>query len=261
MIVNNKISLIIPCKNEEAALASMLQKKPAYVDEVIVVDNGSIDNTRVVGKAFGAKIILETRQIGGVGYGYAHQRGMEAATGDIIVTMDGDDTYPIEAIGKVITYMEKSKSDFVSCARFPLSNSRAISFVRQFGVFVLNTEVSILYGYHIKDILSGMWAVKRECIKKLNAENGEWNFSPEIKLAAITNPEIRFSEYHIDHAMRLNGLSKQNIFKTGFNHLIFILNRRFRFDRFSKKEQLRFVFNYLRFGLQALIAFILLKHR
>jgi len=72
--------------------------------------------------------------------------------------------------------------------------------------------------------------------KKLNINNGEWNFSPAIKLAAIMNPDIQFSEYHISHDVRLNGMSKQNIWATGINHLLYIAKRRFTEDSYEIKH-------------------------
>lgn len=261
MIYGKTISIIIPCKNEEAALYSMLKSVPDYIDEVIVVDNGSTDNTTTVAKDAGAIVIREKRHINGVGYGYAHQKGLKKATGDIIVALDGDETYPMEAIKEVVRYMERSKSDFVSCARFPLADPHAISTIRQFGVQILNTQVSFLYGYQIKDILSGMWAMKREIIPLLNATNGEWNFSPEIKLAALTHPKIHFSEYHIAHKVRVNGFSKQNIWKTGFNHLRYILHRRLIVDKVSSKQQVGYIMNSVGYSLKAIVFMLLLKIR
>ena len=231
MIQKKKISLLIPCKNEEAALYSMLQHIPSYVDEVIVIDNGSTDNTSIVAKQNGAIVITEKRKINGVGYGFAHQRGMARATGDVIVAMDGDNTYPLAAIKHVVTYLLKSNSDFVSCSRFPLSDRKAISPTRQLGIHVLNLLVSVLYGYHIKDILTGMWAMTKGAANELQLTKGDWNFSPEIKLAALTHASLHFSELHINHSVRIDGLSKQNIWKTGFDHLFYIIRRRFTTDR------------------------------
>lgn len=231
MIFNKTISVIIPCRNEEAALYSMLQKVPQCVDEVIVVDNESTDNTAYVARLMGAKLITEERSENGVGYGFAHQTGMKNAKGDIIIALDGDDTYPIEKIEEIVTYMEKGGSGFVSCSRFPLNNSNAISKLRQLGVKMLNMQVSFLYRYRFNDILSGMWAMDKQTLAKLTVKNGDWNFSPSIKLSAIMHPEIKFSEYHISHDLRLNGMSKQNIWMTGFNHLFYIFKRRFTEDR------------------------------
>lgn len=261
MLYNKKISLIIPCKNEEKALYVMLKKVPTYIDEIIIIDNCSTDNTTSIAKLGGAKVFYENRHVGGVGYGYAHQTGMKEAQGDIIIAMDGDNTYPIESIEKIITYMEESKSDFVSCARFPLSNQHAISSIRKLGIKILNMEIFLLYGYQIKDILSGMWAMKKECVNKLKTENGEWNFSPEIKLAAILHPYIRFSEYHINHNVRLNGKSKQKLFKTGFSHLLYILKKRLEIYNTQSSQKAHILFEHLRSSLKNMTTSILLKPR
>ncbi len=246
MILNKTISVIIPCRNEEAALYFMLQKVPKYVDEVIVVDNNSTDNTSYVAKLMGAKVINEKRTENGVGYGFAHQTGMKHAKGDILIALDGDDTYPIEKIDEIVKYMDRSGAGFVSCSRFPLTNTNAISKLRQLGVKILNLEVSFLYGYQVNDILSGMWAMERKTIKKLTVNNGEWNFSPAIKLASIVHPEIQFSEYHISHAVRFNGTSKQNIWMTGINHMFYIFTRRFTQDANDIKQLFNFTSGILR---------------
>jgi glycosyltransferase involved in cell wall biosynthesis len=261
MIFGKTITVIIPCKNEAAALYSMLHSMPTYVDEVIVVDNGSSDNTSFVAKKHGAKVIRENRHIDGIGYGFAHQSGIKAATGDIVIGLDGDGTYPLHSIKDIVKFILKSGHDFVSCSRFPLADPDAISWIRKLGVSILNLQVSLLYGYQIQDILSGMWAFKRDKIHHLTLVNGEWNFSPEIKLEAITNPNIHFSEYHISHELRLNGFSKQNIWKTGFNHLMYILKRRITTDKVSKKQQVEFIFDSMRYALKSVLFMLLLLIR
>ena len=250
---------MIPCKNEAASLHLMLQDVPSYVDEVIVVDNGSTDTTRYVGEQHGAKVISEKKHNNGVGYGYAHQKGLKEATGDYIVAMDGDNTYPLAAIKDVISYMEKGNVDIVSCSRFPLSQISAISFVRRLGIRILNATVIFLYGYEIKDILSGMWVVRRESIKELSLESGDWNFSPEIKLAALVHPTIHFSEYHIAHMLRLNGTSKQQIFKTGVLHLAYIIKRRFTLDRDAGQLQRAFLLYRMQYMIRVFNALPLIN--
>ncbi len=230
MIHDKKISLIIPCKNEEKIISNTIKNVPTYVDEIIVVDNGSTDNSAKVAREAGAIVVKENRKLNGIGYGYAHLSGIATSTGDYIFAMDADDTYPSNEIKYIVKYMEDNDFDVVSCNRLPLLNPKAISKTRRLGIYILNMEIAILYGYPIKDALTGMWGIKREALPKINLRMGDWNLSPEIKVSAITNKEVCFSEYHINHFEREHEPSKQQIWKTGFNHFIYILKRRFTED-------------------------------
>ena len=222
MILKHTVTLIIPCKNEEKSIAGLLEQVPNCVDEVIVVNNNSTDKTAAVARKNGATVVTENRTENGIGYGYAHRAGIKKATGDIIITLDGDGSYPIYQITEAVTYLLKNKLDFVSCSRFPLMNQKAISWIRQLGVWVLNTQVTVLFGYKMQDILSGMWVVRRSTARKMKLQSGGWNLSPEIKLLALTDPGISFSEFHVNHHYRSGGVSKQIIWKTGFEHLFYI---------------------------------------
>ncbi len=98
MYKGQRITVIMPCLNEEQAIELLLQKMPGYVDETIVVDNGSTDRTSEVALGLGAKVIREDVR----GYGRAYKTGFAAATGDIIVTLDGDHSYPLDAISYLL---------------------------------------------------------------------------------------------------------------------------------------------------------------
>ena len=86
MYKNQHISLVLPCYNEENGLREVFRDLPPCMDEVIVVDNNSTDKTSQVARDLGATVVLEKKQ----GYGAAYKAGLRRATGDIIVTMDGD---------------------------------------------------------------------------------------------------------------------------------------------------------------------------
>lgn len=228
MIQGKKISLIVPCRNEAKIIGEFIRKVPRYVDEILIVDNNSTDRTAEVaaGASKRVRVISETRSVGGIGYGFAHLRGLSEATGDYLVAMDGDDTYPLNAIARLVGKMRQEHWNFISCNRLPLRNPRAISRVRQMGIRILNMEIKLLYGYPFKDILTGMWVVQREVVHELKLTQGDWNLSPEIKLSALANPRIRFCEHHIHHFERAKEPSKQQILKTGLSHLFYILIRR-----------------------------------
>ncbi len=230
MINNKTISLVIPAKNEEKNIKQTIASAPSCIDEFIVVDNGSTDNTAKAAQEAGAVVISEPRKMNGVGYGYAHITGLAAAKGDFVFAADADDTYPLYEIENIVTFMEEASTDFVSCSRLPLENKEAISRTRRLGIHVLNIEVMLLYQTPIRDILSGMWGVRKSVIPLLDLRMGDWNLSPEIKISALVDNNVQFAEYPIDHFAREHEPSKQQIFKTGFGHLFYILKRRFTQD-------------------------------
>jgi glycosyltransferase involved in cell wall biosynthesis len=234
---NQRITLCLPCRNESNHLKEVLSRVPKIVDEVIVISNKSTDDTVAVAKKLGVKVIEDNRVIDGIGYGFAHMSGIAAATGDIIVGADGDATYPIEDLTTIIDHLLDKKFDFISCNRYPLQEGTKIGFKQRAGVWMLNTEVRILYGLKINDILSGMWVFKKEVREELRLTMGEWNLSPQIKLNAAMSPAITFTEFSIAQHQRL-GESHQNYFKTGFSHALWILKNRFAVKQGSQTTQL-----------------------
>ncbi len=230
----------MPCRNESNHLVEVVDAIPDYVDEIIVVSNKSTDDTVRVAKQLKVTVIEDDRTLNGIGYGFAYQSGIHAATGDYIVCVDADGTYPVEKIAEIIEYMENKGVDFISGARYPVDkNTNKIPFKLKLGVQVLNMEVKILYNIDLHDTLSGMWLFKKEIIPLLgiqsNRWSGDWNGSPQIKINAARNPKIKFEEYHITQSVRL-GESKQNYFKTGFGHLFWIFLYRFGMSNSSKMD-------------------------
>lgn len=226
MYRNKRITVCLPCRNEGNHLKEVVKRIPKFVDEIIVVSNNSKDNTVEIAKKLKLTVIEDNRTIGGIGYGFAHMTAIENATGDIIVGADGDATYPIEDLAKIIDHLIDNKYDFISCNRYPLQSGVKIPFMLQLGVNTLNTEVRLLYGIKIQDILSGMWVFRKPVRNKLDLNMGEWNLSPQIKINAAKHPKIKFTEYSIAQHQRL-GESHQAHWKTGFQHLRWIFLNRF----------------------------------
>src|SRR5512133_3736060 len=92
------ITVIIPCLNEEQGIEKVLRAMPAFVDEIIVVDNNSTDRTSDVAASLGAKVVREPVR----GYGRSYKRGFAVATGDLIVPLDGDHSYPVDGLSYLI---------------------------------------------------------------------------------------------------------------------------------------------------------------
>jgi glycosyltransferase involved in cell wall biosynthesis len=159
------------------------------------------------------------------GYGAAYKAGMKAATGDLIVTLDGDGTYPPEAIPALIDTLVAKKWDFLSACRFPLADPKAMGLTNQLGNWVLTVTAMILFFKPIQDSQSGMWVFKRSLLEKLRVTSDGMPFSQEIKLEAILRG-FRFGEEHIAYGARIGEVKLQK-WRDGWLNLSFLFQKRF----------------------------------
>ncbi|MBS1854097.1 MAG: glycosyltransferase family 2 protein [Acidobacteria bacterium] len=216
------ITVIIPCLNEEQGVEKILRAMPGFVDEVVVVDNNSTDRTSEVAASLGAKVVREEVR----GYGRAYKRGFASATSDLIITLDGDHSYPVDALSYLVEAFLHLEVDFLNASRFPVRDSRAMSFKNKFGNLVLSLVMSILFFRWIRDSQSGMWVFRRSILEGMKLESDGMAFSEEIKIEAILNPRVRFGEISIMYSSRV-GETKLNAWRDGFQNIVFLLKKRF----------------------------------
>jgi glycosyltransferase involved in cell wall biosynthesis len=217
-----KITVIIPCLNEEQGVEQVLKRLPEFVDETIVVDNGSTDRTSEVAREFGAQVIREDVR----GYGRSYKTGFASATGDLIITLDGDHSYPPDAISYLLEAFLHLEADFLNASRFPVRDANAMSFLNKLGNLVLSFAMSILYFRWVRDSQSGMWVFRRSILAGMNLTSNGMAFSEEIKIEALKRHDVRFAEISIMYTSRL-GETKLNLWRDGFYNLWFILKKRF----------------------------------
>lgn len=216
------ISVVIPCYNEETGVREVIGRMPRAVDEVVVVDNNSTDRTAEVAAALGARVVPERTP----GYGAAYKAGLRAATGDVIVTLDGDGTYPPEEIPRLVGVLAARDLEFLSTARFPLTERRAMSGTNLVGNRVLTVAAVLLFGRPLRDSQSGMWVFRRPALERLRLTSDGMAFSEEIKLEALRRG-LRFGEEHIPYGVR-SGQVKLQKWRDGWSNLVFLVRRRFR---------------------------------
>src|SRR6266481_9967954 len=217
-----KITVVIPCLNEEQGVEKVLRKMPEFVDEVFVVDNGSTDRTSEVAGAFGAKVIREDVR----GYGRSYKTGFSQATGDVIITLDGDQSYPPDAISYLLEAFLHLDVDFLNASRFPVRDREAMSFKHKIGNLILSLALSILYFRWVRDSQSGMWVFRRSILTEMKLVSDGMAFSEEIKIEALKSPKVRFGEISILYTSRL-GEIKLNPWRDGFQNLWFLVKKRF----------------------------------
>lgn len=217
-----KISVIIPTINEEASIGEVIDEVQKSLDcEILVVDSNSRDRTVEIAKAKGATVINEPR----LGYGRAYKTGFQHATGDTIVTLDGDMTYPAYKIPELLKMLEKENLDFITCDRLTYLEKGVMSRKHRFGNYVLTFFIMVLFGMKIKDTQSGMWVFKKKILDKLELLSDEMAFSEEIKIESWKKG-FRFKEVSIEYRIR-KGEAKILTWQHGLGNLMFLFKKRF----------------------------------
>lgn len=137
-----KIAAAIPCYNTQTHIADVISKTKRYVDEVIVIDDGSIDMTVYVAEAAGARVISHKKNCG---KGAAMKTAFEYIDSDIIVFIDGDGQHDPGDIPHLIEPIIQGKADFVIGSRY-LSQSKVLAnpFTRKFSNFIASTVISVV---------------------------------------------------------------------------------------------------------------------
>ena len=219
-----EVSVVIPCLNEEAAVAAVVAdawsgiERSGRTGEVIVVDNGSTDRSVELAEAAGARVVHESRR----GYGSAYLRGLEEARGEYIVMADADGTYPLHDLPAFVDLLE-SGDDLVLGSRFKGKIHRgAMPWAhRWIGNPVLTFILNVFYGVRVSDAHCGMRAIRRSAVPRLELHATGMEFASEMILKA-SKRNLRVGEIPIDYQPRI-GESKLNTWRDGWRHLRFML--------------------------------------
>jgi glycosyltransferase involved in cell wall biosynthesis len=220
---NPEISIILPCLNEEKAIGSCLDaineavKREKLNAEIIVVDNGSTDNSCKIAKEKGARLVKEREK----GYGSAYLQGFKEARGSKIFMADSDGSYDFNEIGNFIK--ELDEHDFVLGNRFKGEMKKgSMPFSHKYlGNPILSGILRLFFNASIKDAHCGMRAIKKEALDKLNLRTTGMEFASEMVIKAGKN-NLKIKEIPINYHKR-KGSSKLKSFPDGWRHLRFML--------------------------------------
>ncbi len=185
----------IPAYNAERAIGEVVKNSLKYVDEVIVCDDGSTDNTAKVAKESGAKVLSHQKNRG---YGAALITMFDQArkdNADVMITLDGDGQHDPQEIPLFLKSLEEKNVDVVIGSRFLNNNSKSPGY-RQKGIKIITATVKLGNKLKITDAQSGFRAYSKNAIKKIHPTETGMAASTEI-LQKISNNDLTVSEVPI----------------------------------------------------------------
>lgn len=221
----NTVSVVIPTKNEAQNIRWVLERIPAWIDEVILVDGQSIDGTIEAARRVRPDIVVVEQH--SQGKGLALQAGFTAATGDIIVMLDADGSMHPAEIDRYVALLA-SGFDFVKGSRFMAgASSIDITWLRQMGNSFLRSLTNAIYGTRFTDLCYGYCAFRREFLDRLALTASGFEIESQlIARACITN--LRITEVPSLELPRRHGQSNLRTFRDGRRVLWTLLKEAYR---------------------------------
>jgi glycosyltransferase involved in cell wall biosynthesis len=215
---------VIPAKDEARNVAWVLRRLPAGIDEVILVDGHSTDDTVEVARAVCHGIVVVEEQ--GPGKGAAMRTGMELASGDVIVLIDADGSMDPRELYR---YVEAARDcDLVKGSRFTgHGGSEDISPLRRLGNGLLLGLVNLLYGARLTDLCYGYCAVRRNALPALALRADGFEIEAEMTARALRTG-LRIGEVPSFEAPRRYGESHLRTMRDGWRVLRTLLVERVR---------------------------------
>ena len=221
-----KISIIIPCYNEYSTIKKIIDKinnQKTFDKEIIVIVDCSSDGTIEILSNLKDQINSLTLNKKNYGKGYCIKKGIEIASGDIILIQDADLEYDPNDYEKLLKPIMNNNADVVYGSRFIGSDQkRVLFFWHSLGNKFLTLLSNMLTNLNLTDMECCYKAFKTEVIKNINLKENRFGFEPEIT-AKISKKDIRIYEVGIKYFGRKYSEGKKITWKDGFRAIYCII--------------------------------------
>jgi glycosyltransferase involved in cell wall biosynthesis len=222
-VVPAEVSVVMPTLNEESNIGWVLERLPAGINDVIIVDGRSTDDT--IGAAIAVRpdvrVVLERR----AGKGVALRTGFDAARGDYVVMLDADGSMEPGEISLFVDALREG-ADFVKGSRFlPGGGTSDMTPIRKAGNAALCGLVNVLYERRFTDLCYGFCGFRRAALAQLELTSDGFEIETEIVVRAC-KARLRISEVPSFESPRRHGESNLNAWRDGRRILRTLLRER-----------------------------------
>ena len=229
-MIDLKISIIIPCYNEVKTIEKILDKihlQKQFLKEIIVVDDKSSDGSKELLESIKKKFNVLVLNEQNYGKGYSIRKGIEKATGNIILIQDADLEYDPSDYEKLIKPILSNHADVVYGSRFIGSEEkRVLFFWHSLGNKILTLLSNMFTNLNLTDMENCYKIFKSDVIKNINLKENRFGFEPEIT-AKISMRNLRIYEVGIKYYGRKYSEGKKITWKDGFSAIYCIIKYNF----------------------------------
>ncbi len=217
----SNLTVIIPTRNEVLSIGRMIDEvRSLDLDlDILVVDYKSVDGTREVVLHKGVKLLDESSK----GKAVAVRIGLREAKSPYIIVINGDLTYPAKFVG-LLYYILSKGSDGVMGPRL-FKGKDSMSILHSIGNFGLSLLASILYGYRVFDVNTGLWGYRKEVIDTFDLSGEDFCLEADVFSNAIMRG-YKITQVPIEYRARIDGSRPKLDFWDGFRIAWFLIKRR-----------------------------------
>lgn len=212
------VVVAIPCFNEAATVAKVVSDFRVALPEatVYVFDNNSSDDTANIARAAGAEVVFERRQ----GKGHVMQAILQRIDSDVLIVVDGDDTYPARDARRLIEPILSGEADMVVGTRLPTLSDASMYRLNRFGNHLILRALNFAFRSQFTDVLSGYRAFSRRLLEQVPLLAP--GFETEVELTIQTMEHgLSIVEVPVSYQSRPAGSSsKLRPFKDGYRILV-----------------------------------------
>jgi dolichol-phosphate mannosyltransferase len=225
--VRQKVTVVVPTRNEEQTVAEVLTKAGPHADELLVIDGHSTDRTAEIATELGARVVQDQ----GRGKGAAMRQGLGEATGEIVVFVDADGSHDPDDIPAMIAPIVADEAEMVIGSRFKGGSDELVGTFNQLfritGSNIITTFINYKFGVHLSDTQNGFRAIKREVGLTLDLREDGFPIETEMDMALLAQGG-RIAEIPSHEYRRAGGQSKIVLLRIWWQYPLLLLRYLFK---------------------------------
>jgi dolichol-phosphate mannosyltransferase len=218
-MLKDRISIVVPCRNEEKTVREIITKCQQYADDIIVIDGHSTDGTREIAESMNVRVFLDNKK----GKGDALRVGISKALKEIIVFIDSDCSHDPDEIPKLVQPIIEGQADHVTGSRMRGGSDELHGdlgkFIRMVGSDIITLGINYRFGVRLTDSQNGFRAIKTEVARSLDLKENITTIEQEMIIKTLRKgycmaevPSHEYRRKYGDSTIRVSKVWFRNVY-------------------------------------------------